>query len=214
MKHFLVFSSVLLSLAPSARAAGSPADAAAVSAVVKGAVDGTVEVLRDKSNDRESRRKKIFSLIDAAVDFPLMGKLALGRAHWGQFEPNQQKDFISAFNKVVKDSVFDKVEIYTNETVAYHEPEPEANGKYQMLVDVMSKGQPHKAVFKLYKEAAGWKVYDLEADGISMVRIYASQYDQVLQAGKPADLIAKLKNKALAVPDQFKAIGTQANGKK
>src|SRR5690349_13210098 len=96
MRHSLIALSLLLSLGPAARAAGADADA--VSKVVKGAVDGTIDALK-KSADRETRRKQIYAIIDGCVDFPLMGKLALGRAHWGQFDAGQQKEFISAFNK-------------------------------------------------------------------------------------------------------------------
>ncbi|MBI3552640.1 MAG: ABC transporter substrate-binding protein [Elusimicrobia bacterium] len=216
MKRALFVAAAIFASRPLAAAADAPpSDATAVREVVENSVNGTIAVLKDKANDRDARRRKVFTIIDSAVDFPLMGKLTLGRTHWSQFDSAQQKDFIASFCRVVKDSVFDKVEIYTNETVEFAAPAPADNGKYQMSMDVLSKGQHHKAVFKLFREGGAWKVYDLEADGISMVRIYAAQYDQVLQKGAPADLLAKLKNKALAVPDEFKALGeTTTPGKK
>jgi phospholipid transport system substrate-binding protein len=72
---------------------------------------------------------------------------------------------------------------------------------------VFSQGQKFKALFKLHREQDGaWKVYDLEIEGISMVKIYSAQYDQFLAKGTPDQLLEKLKAKALAVPDQFKVV--------
>lgn len=208
MRKHLLAAVAVLALGPRAFAAeASSSDTRAIKTLIETAVNGTIDVLKDKANDREARRKKIFALIDPVVDFQLMGKLTLGRAHWGQFNEAQQKEFTESFRRVIRDFVFDKVEVYTNETSEFEEPVPTEKGKYQLMMHVIRRGERYNGLFKLYHADAGWKVYDLEIQGISLVRIYAAQYDQVLQKGTPKDLLAKLKAKALATPEEINSPG-------
>jgi len=197
----------ILTLPSAARAADAPSgDAAQVKSLIETAVNNTIEVLKDKKNDRDARRQKIFAIIDPVVDFSLMGKLTLGRTHWTEFSEPQRQEFVQSFSRVIRDSVFDKIEVYSNETAEFENPTPSDKGKYSLLMNVIAKGTRYKALFKLYRKEDAWKVYDLEIEGISMVRIYSAQYDQVLAKGTPADLLSKLKTKALATPDDFKIV--------
>ena len=53
-------------------------------------------------------------------------------------------------------------------------------------------------VYKLYKDKAGFKVYDLEIEGVSIVKSYGSQYDEILRDGSVTDLLTKMREKAQA----------------
>lgn len=215
MRKYILTVAAALALSPCAAKEAPAPEAREVKALIENSVNSAIDVLKDKENDKEMRRRKIYALIDPVVDFSLMGKLTLGRAHWSQFSEAEQKEFIESFDRVIRDFVFDKIQVYTNETTEYDAPVPTSKGKYELMMHVISKGQRIKALFKIYRAGASWKVYDLEIEGISMVRIYAAQYDQVLQKGAPKDLLAKLKTKALATPDELKvAAKPKADGKK
>jgi phospholipid transport system substrate-binding protein len=48
-------------------------------------------------------------------------------------------------------------------------------------------------LYKMYRTAEGWKVYDVEISGVSVIQTYRSQFDGVLSDGTIDDLLEKLK---------------------
>ncbi|MBI4055215.1 MAG: ABC transporter substrate-binding protein [Elusimicrobia bacterium] len=199
-----IFLSVLLSLT----ALSAPAqtdDAKEVRGLIERSASAVLDVLKDKASDRETRKRKIGEIADPLFDFPLMAKLTLGRKHWPGLTPAQQKEFTDLFVKTLQDSYFDKVDLLSDETVEFEDPAPTEKGKYQMLVYVLSKSERHKMLYKLYKKGPIWKVYDVEIEGISLIKSYGSQYDQFLQNGSVSDLLKKLREKSLEQPGELKA---------
>ena len=50
--------------------------------------------------------------------------------------------------------------------------------------------------YKLYKSKKDWKIYDLEIQGVSIIRSYRSQFSSILESGTVDDLLLKLENPA------------------
>ena len=48
-------------------------------------------------------------------------------------------------------------------------------------------------LYKFYESEHGWRIYDIEIEGISLIVTYRSQFDQVLNEGTVDDLIIKLE---------------------
>ena len=204
MRKSVLFAAACLPFVSGALAAASPAEGSKeVPLVVENTVNSMIDVLRDKANDRAARQRKIFAVIDPTTDFALMGKLALGPANWQKFDEPQRKEFTEAFTRSVRNSCFEKVEIYTNETVDFDPPAPAEKGKYRMLIRIHSRGQVYKVLFKLYQNKSPWRIYDLEVEGVSVIRTYAAQYEQVLAKGTPQDLLAKMRMHDFAAPDEL-----------
>jgi phospholipid transport system substrate-binding protein len=61
---------------------------------------------------------------------------------------------------------------------------------------VRSKANDLKVEYKLYRAKAGWRVWDVEIQGVSLVKSYRAQYDEVLASGSPDDLLAKMREHA------------------
>ncbi|HAH07557.1 MAG TPA: hypothetical protein DCM05_13735 [Elusimicrobia bacterium] len=188
-----------------------------VRVVVENTVNSVLDVLKDKSLAREAKRRKVKSLVEPVIDFALTGKLALGRTHWSKLSEGQRKEFTELFVKTLQDSYFEKLDLFTDEKVDFEAPAPAEKGKYQMMIRVLSKDQRYHLLYKLYKSGEAWKVYDVEIEGISIVRSYGSQYDQFLQKNSVADLLAKMKSKSIDAPkdlaDQQREIKAREDAK-
>lgn len=189
--------------APAAQALTPEAES--VRAVVEDSVKAVLAALRDKALKPQARRDAVMGVIDPVLDFPLMAKLALGRKHWPELDAAQQKEFTQLFVRSLQDSYFEKMDLLTDEKVEFDKPEPAEKGKFQMMTTILSKGDRHKMLYKLYKKDSSWKVYDVEIAGISLVKSYGAQYDQFLKTGSVADLLKKLREKALGQPEELKA---------
>ena len=48
-------------------------------------------------------------------------------------------------------------------------------------------------LYKFYNTNNNWKIYDIEIQGVSIIRSYRSQFNEILQRGTMDDLFEKLE---------------------
>ena len=65
---------------------------------------------------------------------------------------------------------------------------------------VVSKERRYDVIYKIFKKKGKWKVYDVEIEGISIVKSYGLQFDQFLGKNSAKELLEKMKNKVMAPP--------------
>jgi len=68
--------------------------------------------------------------------------------------------------------------------------------KVHIPTQLISKDRKTSILYKLYKPGNGWKVYDLEIQGVSVIRSYRSQFGEILQNGTIDDLLQKMEKTA------------------
>jgi phospholipid transport system substrate-binding protein len=59
----------------------------------------------------------------------------------------------------------------------------------------LRNGDQYRVGYKLYRSPAGWRVYDVSVDGISLVNNYRSQFDRVLSRKSFDGLLQDLREK-------------------
>lgn len=170
------------------------ADQKAVDAVVRDTVERVMAVLKAKDVPQADKKDRVIKIIDPIIDMSLMAKLTLGRNHWPKLDEKQKKQFTDLFKEQLKTSYFEKLDLLTDERVEYDEP-VEKDKKFQMLTYILSKGQRIGMAYKLYKDKDAWKVYDLEIEGVSIVKSYGSQYEEFLRDNPFEALIKKMQQK-------------------
>ena len=92
----------------------------------------------------------------------------------------------------MQQSFLEKLDIYTDEKVLYGAPLVEGK-KVHVPTTLVSKDSRIEMLYKMYRTAEGWKVYDVEISGVSVIQTYRSQFDGVLSNGTIDDLLEKLK---------------------
>lgn len=173
-------------------------DAGDVKALLTSNVDAVVELLQDKALDKPKRNEQIIAIITPIFDFNTMAKLSLGKKHWPALNEKQQDQFSDLFIQRLQGSYLDKLDIYTDEKVVYGEPV--TNGtKIHMPTTLISNDSQIEMLYKFYRNSEGWKVYDVEIGGVSVIQTYRSQFDGVLQEGSVDDLLEKLKTDGVFV---------------
>ena len=171
----------------------SAADSASAEAVLKQNLEAVFAVLQKEGLTQEAKNKEVVDLVSPMFDFPLMAKLTLGRKYWSGLTDEQQERFTRLFVHRLRTSYLDRLTLYTDEKVVYEAP-VENNRKVQIPTYVVSKDKKISILYKFYGSEAGWKIYDLEIQGVSIIRSYRAQFDQVLQTGTFEDLLAKMEN--------------------
>ena len=169
-------------------------DQKAVDALIRDAVEQVMGVLKSKELSQADKKDRVIMIIDPIIDMSLMAKLTLGRSHWPKLDEKQRKLFTGIFKEQLKTSYFEKLDLLTDEKIEYNEP-VEKDKKFQMLTVILSKGQRIGMAYKLYKDKDAWKVYDIEIEGVSIVKSYGSQYDEFLRDNSFDALIKKMQRK-------------------
>ncbi|MFC1452421.1 phospholipid-binding protein MlaC [Verrucomicrobiota bacterium] len=178
-------------------AADDKSDAATI---VSNTVEAVLECLGNKDLSDERKRDVVVEIITPAFDFPLMGKLALGKRQWPKFDAEQRKEYTDLFVRQLQDSYADKISLFADEKVEYEEPVA-VKTKIHAPTTVVSKDERTPMLYKLYRAPQGWKIYDVEIKGVSIVSSYRAQYAQVLKTGSVEDLLRKMKEKVTAKGD-------------
>lgn len=143
-------------------------------------MDVTTILKRDKAvllNDST----KLYALIDAKVlphfDFNQMTKLAVGR-YWRQATPVQQQALIKEFRALLVRTYANSLAEFNNQAIEYKPFSMPANATDATVqTQVKQPGaQPIPIDYSMEKTAAGWKVYDVSIDGVSLVTNYRSSF--------------------------------------
>ena len=188
MKVFLysVFSLLLLT-------SSAPADEkSAAEEFLKRKLDAVFTVLQKKDLSPEARKNEVVEIVTPMFDFKRMAKLSLGRKHWPNLSPAQRERFTDLFVKRLRQSYLNKLTSYTDEKITY-ESAIAVKKKIHVPTRLISKGKEISMLYKLYPNDNTWKIYDVEIQGVSIIRSYRAQFNEILQNGTFDDLLQKMQ---------------------
>jgi len=154
--------------------------------------DAVISVLQNKDIDQKAKEREINKIVSPIFDFPLMAKLALGRKHWPKLTPPQREKFTRLFVERFKASYREKITLYTDEKVLF-KPAVQKKTTIYIPMELISKEKRVAILYKLHKADKGWKIYDVEIQGVSILLTYRSQFDDILRRGTVKDLLSRLE---------------------
>jgi len=180
---------------------------AGATAQVKGTIDKVLEILRDpalKAPDKaEARRKKLKEVIYERFDFSEMAKRSLG-VHWRSRTSKEQEEFVGLFADLLEQSYYKKLESYTDEEILYTKEQVE--DKFGVVVTKIVSQKENIDIpmeYKLLRQDAQWRVYDVVIEGVSMVSNYRSQFNRIIETSSYAELVKRMR-----VKQEDEALGT------
>ncbi len=149
-------------------------------------------ILNKQSLSPDAKKNEIERIVNPLFDFSLMAKLTLGRKYWPGLSADQRERFTELFIERLRNSYLDRLTLYTDEKVQY-EPAVAVKKKVQIPTYLVSKDDKISILYKFYDSSSGWRIYDLEVQGVSIIRSYRSQFHEILRSGSFDDLLAKLE---------------------
>jgi phospholipid transport system substrate-binding protein len=163
-----------------------------VEKLLKEKIDAVLGILQNKEIDEGAKKEQIMDILEPSIDFQLMAKLTLGKDNWSKLNKEQQEEFVSLFVKRLKVSYLDKTSFYNDEKVVY-KPGFQKGNKVHVPVDIITGNKPIELLYKFYEDNRDWKAYDIEINGISLIKSYKSQFNEILSSGNADTLINELK---------------------
>ncbi len=165
---------------------------------IKPQVDRALEVLRDPALKAESakaaKEKKIWAILDSIFDYTELSKRTLAQ-HWKKLSPDQQKEFITLFGKLLGGVYMDRIIAYKDERVVFGKAINLSDKTAEVQSEVTRSSKPIPIHYRMILEDGEWKVYDVVIEGVSLVQNYRTQFREILTNKSPEDLLKTLREK-------------------
>ena len=183
---YALFSLVFLSQAVTAHGKSTAEE------FLKSNLDAVFVILQKKDLSQQAKNSKVVEIVTPMFDFKLMAKLSLGKKYWPDLKQDQRERFTELFVKRLRRSYLDKLTSYTDEKIIYETPLA-VKKKVHVPTQLISNGNKISMLYKLYPSSNSWKIYDIEIEGVSIIRSYRSQFNEILQKGTVDDLLQKME---------------------
>lgn len=173
--------------------AGAPTDE------IRTAIDQGVQILNSAKLDSSKQRAQIIDqlrdIVYTRFDFEEMAKRSLG-SHWRRLNPQQQKEFVTAFTELLETTYADKIDLYEGQQVEYVGETIDKNYAEVNTRVVGKNRETYSVDYRLHQVGGKWRIYDVVAENISLVNNYRSQFNRVVVNSSVEELIRRIKQKS------------------
>lgn len=146
-------------------------------------------------DEKQAQRDQIFVITRQIFDFVEMGKRSLAR-NWKNFTPEQRKNFSDVFADHLNNTYMDKVQSeYQDETVEFLSEEKVSDDKALVKSIIKRRTVNVPVDYSVLLSNNVWRVYDVNIEGVSLIKNYRTQFDEILAKETPDQLIDRLRKK-------------------
>jgi phospholipid transport system substrate-binding protein len=178
-----------------------PAVAGLATDQLSSSVDKVLTVLKDQSLKapamKAQRRATLMNLSNDLFDWEEISKRSLG-IYWKDRTPEEKKEFIKLFTDLLERTYMDKIESYSGEKIIYTKETVEE--QYALVeTKIITKQDTEVAVnYWMMNKNGRWLVYDVSVEGVSLVKNYRTQFNEILARSSYQELLKKLKEKQVS----------------
>ena len=177
--------------APEPALAGDPTDQ------IRGAIDRGIAILQrpdlKAKEKREERREALRRELFPYFHFEEMAKRSLG-VHWKDRTPQEREEFTRLFRDLLENAYAGKIEGYKGEKILYRKESVDLPYAEVKTVIVTLQGDEIPVDYRVLKDGARWRIYDIVIEGVSLVNNYRSQFAGILQKSSYSELVRRLKS--------------------
>jgi len=165
---------------------------------LQGAVGRVMSIIDDQSlqgEDAQAEKVKLIEeIVDTVFDYDRIARLSLGK-NWHRITPAEQEEFTRLFSKFLGQVYITKITSFPGSKVVYGDAVALSDKVTEIRTQVVTKEVTVPINYRLTTDGAGWKVYDVIVEGVSLLNNYRSQFHSLL-ANKPMEnLLGQLRAK-------------------
>ena len=150
-------------------------------------------ILQNKSLSLKDKKAKIAPTVDSIFEYKTMAKISLGKK-WKALSQSEKDQFTQKFETKLKNSYFEKLELYTNQKVVIKELEKVKATRIQLHTEIIGVDDTYEVIYKFYKvkKSTDWRIYDVEITGVSIIQTYRKQFSEFLKTKSFNELLESL----------------------
>ena len=187
-------------------ALGVSAEVPAPDVLIKNTAQEVLAIVKQDKDIQAGSQKRVLELVDAKVlphfNFTRMTRLAVGK-HWRTATEQQKKSLETEFRNMLVRTYTKAFSVYRDQVVQI-KPLKMASDATEVTVKtvIVKPGTPSIPVdYDMEKTTAGWKVYDLIVEGVSLVTSYRNTFAEQIQKDGIDGLIKTLQEKNRAASE-------------
>ena len=176
-------------------------EATAPDVLVKNVTNEVLDIVRKDKDIQSGNTKKAIELVEAKVlphfNFMRMTQLAMAR-DWRQANAAQQKTLTDEFRMLLVRTYSKALTEYKNQTIDFRPfalKPSDTEVRVRTEIKQSGAGKNIELDYFLEKSPAGWKVYDIEVGGISLVTNYRESFASEVRNNGIDGLIKTLQAK-------------------
>jgi phospholipid transport system substrate-binding protein len=149
----------------------------------------------------DQRKSALHQVLKDSFDEEEFARRSL-KGHWGKLSEAERKEFASVFIDLLKTTYFEKIDAYakgvehfSSENITYINEK--VIGKFAVVetkVEISNNGCV-RVDYRMINKNEKWVVCDLVIEGVSIVKNYRAQFNEVLANSSFNDLLIRLKGK-------------------
>ena len=172
---------------PSAAVSGGP------TAQIRGHVDEMYRLVSNASERSATDQAAVRQVADRMFDWPEMARGALGK-HWQERTPSERDEFVRLFAAVFERAYLSKIQLADAEHFTYLGDTIEGEHARVRTTVTAKNGSVIAVDYRTrVGEGGSWRVYDLDAEGISLVGNYRTQFNSIIVRSSYSELVKRLK---------------------
>jgi phospholipid transport system substrate-binding protein len=191
---------VLIAVLFAACSLGAAAEILPPDVLAKNTTNEVLRIVKQDKDIKSGNNKKILDLVEQIIlpnfDFRQMTQLAVGK-NWGKATPEQQENLVNEFRTMLVRTYSASLSSVADYRVEF-KPFKLAPGASDVTVntEVSKPGAPPIPIdYRMEKKDAGWKVYDVLVDNVSMVTVYRNSFNSEVRKGGVEGLLAALSRR-------------------
>lgn len=169
-------------------------------ALLKAVTTDVIAIIRQDKDIQAGNPAKVADVVETRIlplfDFTRMTQLAVAR-NWRLATPEQQRALATQFKILLVRTYSTALSSYRDQVIEF-KPLRAASGDTDVTVKSVMKqpgAEPLAMNYDMEKTAAGWKVYDINIDGISLITTYRHAFAGEVREGGVEGLIKSLSDK-------------------
>ncbi len=164
---------------------------------IKPKLNAIISILLDPAMKGEEkkieRRARIMAYVNAGFDFREMSQRVIGK-EWRELTPEKQDHFQKLFTKLLENAYIGKFESYSGQEIQFL-GERIKDDRAIVTTQIENNGQFIPIDYVMIKKDVKWMVYDINIEGVSLVRNYMEQFKAILRRDKFDGLVKLLEDK-------------------
>jgi phospholipid transport system substrate-binding protein len=142
--------------------------------LVRQEVAAVLALLDDKSLDSETRRQMLSDRLARHFDFEDMSRSILA-VNWKDATDLQRERFKALFRKILEQKYVSAIEKRTSETIRVGGERIRGDRASVIVTIERGKANDIPLLFKLKRTTGGWRAYDANVEGLSLVQHYRDE---------------------------------------
>lgn len=170
-------------------------------------LDKVTALLADPALKKLSQKEqcqRVIVVVRERFDFQEMSKRVLGR-YWSTLSATEQSQFEELFTQLLQYAYVGKIDEYSGQKVEFGQQRIRGE-RAEVRTLLVDNNRTIPVSYILQLKGGQWMAYDVVVEGVSLIRNYMEQFQQIISKDGYSQLVDQIKNKISQLEQQYKSV--------